>query len=111
MRNQSSIRIEPLGAFNTIVTTKAGKVLSSLCLHELLQVLGRHDVGLDLVDISSLASCLGNRSLICDTHFRGNLNECDSWSMLFEIVILVSSLLQARRSWRLAIFEKSSGGG
>lgn len=40
MRDKSSIRIKPFGALNTVVTPKAGKVLSSLRLHELLQMLG-----------------------------------------------------------------------
>lgn len=40
MRYQSSIRIKPFGALNAIVTPKAGKILSSLRLHELLQMLG-----------------------------------------------------------------------
>lgn len=53
MRNQSRLGLVVLGAFDTVVTAQSRKILSSLGLLELLEVLGRLEVGLDLVEISA----------------------------------------------------------
>lgn len=74
MRNQRSVRLEPFGAFGTVVSAKSREVLGSLGLHELLEVLGREEVGLDLVDVSGLPPGLGDGSLVGDAHGCGFLS-------------------------------------
>lgn len=73
MRNQRGVRLEPFGAFCAVVSAKSREVLGGLGLHELLEVLGREEVGLDLVDVSSLAPGLGDGSLVGDAHDCGFL--------------------------------------
>lgn len=74
MRNQRSIRLEPFGAFGAIVSAKSREILGGLSLHELLKMLGREEVGLDLVDVSGLAPGLGDGSLVGDAHGCGFLS-------------------------------------
>lgn len=75
MRNQCSVRVEPFGALGAVVSAESRKVLSGLGLHELLEVLGREEVGLDLVDVSGLAPGLGDGSLVGDAHGCGFIRD------------------------------------
>lgn len=50
--DQRALHIKPLGAFCAVVSSQTRQVLGSLGVLELLQVLGREDVGFDLIDIS-----------------------------------------------------------
>jgi hypothetical protein len=48
---EAMLRLEPSRALGAVVPAEAGQILSSLGLLEQLQVAGRGDVGLDLVNV------------------------------------------------------------
>ncbi len=52
VKNQARLRLEPLGALNAVVAAQPRQVLGGLGLLEQLQVPGRQEVGLDLVDVA-----------------------------------------------------------
>jgi hypothetical protein len=52
VQNQTRISLEPLGAFNAVIAAEAGQVLGGLGLLVQLEVPGRLEVGLDLVDVA-----------------------------------------------------------
>ena len=52
VRDQSGLAFVILGAFDAVMATKGWKIFGGLCLLELLKVLGRFEVGLDLVEVS-----------------------------------------------------------
>ena len=69
MRNNAVIVLKPLGALDAVVLSKTWKIeniLGSLVLRKVLWV--KH-VGLDLIEISQVASRLRARLLVRDTHF------------------------------------------
>jgi hypothetical protein len=51
MNDETALRLEPLGAFDAIVPAEPGQILSSLGVLPLLEVLGRLQVGCDLVEV------------------------------------------------------------
>ena len=53
---KGGLSLEPSGTLGTIVPAEAGKVLSGLGLLEKLQMTGRREIGLCLVDIPEKAS-------------------------------------------------------
>lgn len=52
MRDQRRLHVEPLRTLGAVVPSQPGQVLGRLCILELLEVLGRREVGLDLVEVS-----------------------------------------------------------
>ena len=50
--DEIDLRIEILGALDAVVQSTAGKVLGRVAVLVLLEVLGREEVGLDLVEVS-----------------------------------------------------------
>jgi hypothetical protein len=52
VHDQTSLGLEPLGALDAVVPAESGQILGGLGLLVLLQVPGRQEVGLDLVDVA-----------------------------------------------------------
>lgn len=87
--DQGPLGLVPLGALDAVVLAQGGQVLNELGVLELLEVLGRQQVGLDLIDIPvfevvsagswavwsraggspPVPPGLGQRPLVLDTHF------------------------------------------
>jgi hypothetical protein len=57
---KGGLSLEPSGTLGTIVPAEAGKVLSGLGLLEKLQVTGRREIGLCLVDVPESKSIRGH---------------------------------------------------
>lgn len=52
VRHQRGLHVEPLGALGAVVPAETGQVLDGFGVFELLEVLGRGEVGFDLVEVS-----------------------------------------------------------
>lgn len=52
MKNQARVRLKPLGTLDAVVAAQAGQVLGGFRLLVKLQMPGRQEVGLDLVDVA-----------------------------------------------------------
>ena len=69
MRNNAVVILKPLRALNAVVLSETWKVENILGSLVLRKVLGIKHVGLNLIEISQVASRLRARLLVSNTHF------------------------------------------
>lgn len=52
VKNQTRVGLEPLGTFNAVIAAKTGQVLGRLGLLVQLEMPGRQEIGLDLINVA-----------------------------------------------------------
>lgn len=51
VHDERRLSVKPLGALGAVVLAQAGQIFESLGVLVLLEVLGREEIGLDLIDV------------------------------------------------------------